>query len=468
MTHSNSSLISDRTNGDVSSDFYHLYPDDIQFASNIGLNMIKISLSWSRILPDGNINRISDSGISFYNRVIDEMLANNITPMISLFDGDMPYFLQKLGGWTDPEIVDVFVEYASVAFMFFGDRVKYWVTIAEPTKICRFGYGGIDIPAMNMPGVADYLCGHHMLLAHSKVYELYHQEYNPQGNNGKLGIINYYTWFVPERNTSELDVAAAERAHKFYNDWLTYPIFSQTGDYPEIMQLLIDYKSYIAGFPLSRLPVFSPPEIERIRGSADFLGINYYTATSVEDYNDDTKPVSFDKDADIRQVETDRWIGETKIKITPWGLTKLLHRLNNDYLLPEIWITNGYADSGSIMDWGRVVYHHKYLKAVLKAMQDGIDIQGYLVKSLTDGFEEMDGYKMKFGLFHVAFNTSDRTRLFKLSTVLINDVAKTRIIRPLKEVYADIEKFAKQLEISKIVEFIVEFEQWDSALYPSF
>jgi len=99
-----------------------------------------------------------------------------------------------------------------------------------------------------------------------------------------LGIINYYTWFVPEQNTSKFDIAAAERAHTFHNDWLTYPIFGQIGDYPDIMQLAIDYKSYIAHFPFSRLPVFSSAEIEKIRGSADFLGINYYTATSVEDY----------------------------------------------------------------------------------------------------------------------------------------------------------------------------------------
>lgn len=88
--------------------------------------MMKISLSWTRILPDDNINRISESGISFHNQVIDEMLANNITPMVSLFDGDMPYFLQKLGGWTDPAIVNVFVKYASVVFMLFGNRVIYY------------------------------------------------------------------------------------------------------------------------------------------------------------------------------------------------------------------------------------------------------------------------------------------------------------------------------------------------------
>lgn len=133
---------------------------------------------------------------------------------------------------------------------------------------------------------------------------------------GKLGILNHYTWFVPERNSSELDAAAAERAHIFYNDWLTYPIFSETGDYPAIMKSEINSNSFAEGFSSSRIPIFNTSEIEEIKGSADFLGINYYTATSVENALYDQIITSFNKDAGIYEVENTCWPGGIKIKVT--------------------------------------------------------------------------------------------------------------------------------------------------------
>lgn len=88
------------------------------------LTMMRISLSWSRILPDGYTNRVSSSGVAFYDNVINEMLANNITPMVSLFDNDMPYRLQQLGGWTNPVMIDIFADYANFVFTLFGHKVK--------------------------------------------------------------------------------------------------------------------------------------------------------------------------------------------------------------------------------------------------------------------------------------------------------------------------------------------------------
>ncbi|XP_032690677.1 myrosinase 1-like [Odontomachus brunneus] len=431
MTHSNPALISGYSNGDVSSDFYHKYLEDIQLASAMGLTMMRISLSWSRILPDGYTNRVSSSGVAFYDNVITEMLANNITPMVSLFDNDMPYRLQQLGGWANPVIIDIFVDYANFVFTLFGDKVKYWATVNDAAKMCRYGYGGTYIPSINLSGVADYLCGHHVLLAHAKVYKLYHQTYD-----GKLGILNYYTWFEPAQNYLNADNIAAELAHIFYNDWLTQPIFGRSGDYPQIMKMSIGLNSYVQNFSQSRLPTFSFSDVTYVQGSADFLGINYYTAVSVKNNANVTENISFDKDADIRIIKNTNWFGEMDIKNTPWGLTNLLHRLHDSYLLPEIWITgNGYANSGDNLDFDRASYHHDHLNAVLKAMQNGIDIKGYLVKSLTDGFEGMNGYEMKFGLVSVDFNDPNRTRTLKSSAAVIYDISTTKQIKPLKEIF---------------------------------
>lgn len=139
----------------------------------LGVDFYRFSISWSRILPEGFSNKISQDGIAYYNSLIDDLLKVNITPTITLYHWDLPQRLQDIGGWYNPLMVDYFTDFAEVAFKTFGDRVKTWLTFNEPFHICIYAY------ELSMKGVGDYICGHNLLKAHAKAYHLYDDVYKP-------------------------------------------------------------------------------------------------------------------------------------------------------------------------------------------------------------------------------------------------------------------------------------------------
>lgn len=153
---------------------------------DLGVDFYRLSLAWSRILPNGFGNKINQKGIDFYNNLINALLENNIQPMVTLYHWDLPQPLQDIGGFMNPKIVDLFTEYAKVAFENFGDRVKTWFTFNEPRIICSLGVGDVLMaPALNLSGTGDYLCAHNLLKAHASVYHMYDKDFRPtqKGNN---------------------------------------------------------------------------------------------------------------------------------------------------------------------------------------------------------------------------------------------------------------------------------------------
>lgn len=440
MTHEQPSLIADGSNADVAADSYHNFKSDIQNAKQVHSNMYKISISWTRILSDRHNQHINPDGIKHYNEVIDEIISNGMTPIVTLFHWDLPNSLQQIGGLSNPLIIDFLTEYALIAFSAFGDRVKFWVTINDPSILCQYGYGSDRlIPALNDSGKVDYICAHNVLLAHAKIYRLYQKRYRPI-QNGKVGIVLNLRWFEPENSTSIDDNLAAQRAFEWWNGWFLNPLFGQNGDYPEIMKRRIARLSVSQGYLFSRLPIFEWYDIQEVQNSADFLGISYTNATLVRAGKYFENETSFWNDAQAEEVP-DKWPGENYIKDTPWGLEKLLKRMELNYNLPPIFITeNGYVDNGEMEDMDRCTYHHGHLSVVLKAMQNGIDIRGYLVRSFIDSFEWMLGYTVKTGIYHVNYTDVNRTRHPKLSAVVISDIYKKRYIEPLHKILHPIKK----------------------------
>lgn len=185
-THTDPTKVADETNGDIACDTYHKYKEDVALAKSLGVNVFKISLSWSRILPKGFAHEINPEGIRFYNELIDELIDNDIEPVVVLYHWDLPQILQEFGGWANRELVDVFADYARVAFENFGDRVKYWITNNEACV----GYGEDKYaPAVNASGVADYLCYYVSALAHARVYHLYDEEFRGKQNGRGVTIL---------------------------------------------------------------------------------------------------------------------------------------------------------------------------------------------------------------------------------------------------------------------------------------
>lgn len=147
------------------------------------VNFYRFSLSWSRILPYGSINYVNSDGVRYYNNLINLLLENNVEPMVTLYHWDLPQPLQDLGGWTNKIIAHYFEDYANLCFRIFGDRVKTWLTINEPSSMCVDNYeGGKSAPYISSPGIGTYLCGRTVLLAHSRAYHLYDKLFKPEQN----------------------------------------------------------------------------------------------------------------------------------------------------------------------------------------------------------------------------------------------------------------------------------------------
>lgn len=178
----------------------------------LGLDFYRFSLSWPRILPTAFPDQINEAGVQYYNNLIDEMLKYNIEPMITLYHWDLPQKLQELGGWTNPNIVDWFGDYARTVYKLFGHKVKYWITINEPYQVCHQGYGeGSLAPRLTYSGLADYMCGKNLLMAHARAYHIYDQEFRPSFG-GVIFISFSATWYEPE---SDNDVMVAEECAQF-------------------------------------------------------------------------------------------------------------------------------------------------------------------------------------------------------------------------------------------------------------
>ncbi|GLV37189.1 uncharacterized protein CBL_01981 [Carabus blaptoides fortunei] len=434
LTHDHPDWIADKTNGDIACDSYHKIEEDVRNLRWLGVDFYRFSLSWSRLLPSGFSNKINPDGVRYYNDLINELLKYNITPMLTLFHWDLPQPLQEAGGWPNVLLADYFEDYAKIAFDNFGDRVKMWITFNEPQQICQEGYSdGKMAPAYHSDGIADYLCGRTVLLAHAKAYHLYNKQFREK-QQGRVGITIDSSWFEPETNSTE-DKNAAERAVQIKFGWWAHPIFSKSGDYPEIMKERIDNNSKQELFTRSRLPPFSREEIKFIQGTHDFFGFNHYTTWLVREPRDNDSITwntpSYSKDIGVISYQDSTWPSSAAswLKVVPSGFKKVLNWIKNEYSNPEIYITeNGYADTGELNDVNRVNYYEQYLQALLEAIhEDGCNIKGYAAWSLQDNFEWRDGFSVRFGLFRTELD-ANRTRIAKQSASVYKSIIKTKMI----------------------------------------
>ncbi|XP_047121620.1 myrosinase 1-like [Schistocerca piceifrons] len=429
MFHEHPEYTNNGANGDVACDSYHKYAEDVEALKGIGAEVYRFSVSWSRILPTGDLDVINQAGIDYYNNVINLLLENGIEPMVTMYHWDLPQALQYIGGWPNPLIADYFVEYARILFENFGDRVKWWITFNEPS-VFTSGYSsvGYQAPSQNAPGIGNYLAAHTLIRAHGKVYRLYDQQFRAT-QNGRVGITLSTDWYEPAEDT-EACVEAQRRMFEFQLGLYAHPIYVD-GDYPAVVRERVDNNSRAEGRPRSRLPSFTEEEKQEIRGSSDFFGLNAYTTSLVMPGESGTSP-SLELDSGVIRFYNESWPVSSAIwlRVVPWGFRKLLNWVATEYQgYPIIVTENGYADTGELDDQGRISYYGSYLAEMLKAVnEDGVNVFGYMAWSIIDNLEWASGYAVRFGLYQVDFNSTDRTRTPKASASFMGDIYRNKTV----------------------------------------
>ncbi|KZT10298.1 glycoside hydrolase family 1 protein [Laetiporus sulphureus 93-53] len=399
--------IRDSTSGEVATDSYHLWKEDVALLKSYGVNSYRFSLSWSRIIPLGGRNdAINEEGIAYYRGLAVELLKNGITPYVTLYHWDLPQALDdRYKGWLNKEeIVQDFVNYAKVCFTAFGDLVKHWITFNEPWCISCLGYQkGVFAPG-HKSDTETWIVAHNVILSHAYAVKLYREEFKSvQG--GQIGITLDCHYPFPYDDSPE-NVEAAKRGIDFKLGRFADPIYN--GYYPARVKAIVK----------DRLPEFTEEEIAVVKGSSDFFGLNTYTSQIVQDGGDDETNgyirVGFTR-PDGTQLGTQAHV--SWLQTYPPGFRTLLNYLWKTYEKPIYVTENGFAAKNEntlpreevLHDVDRIEYFEGYANAMLQAAtEDGVPVNGYFGWSLLDNFEWADGYETRFGVTYVDYATQKR------------------------------------------------------------
>jgi len=393
--------------GDMATNHYHLFQEDVNLLKQIGVNAYRFSISWPRLVPNGK-DIINPKGLDFYSKLIDSLLEANIQPWATLYHWDLPLALQmEHDGWLSSEVSDRFAEYADLCFKTFGDRVKNWITINEPWVVSILGYGqGVMAPG-RVSNSEPYLAAHNLLLAHAKSVDIFRSKYGHR--EGSICMANNCDWREPLTDSPQ-DKEAAERALEFYLGWFTDPLYF--GEYPKSMVERLG----------DRLPQFSTEESALLKGSCDHFALNHYTTMYAADSNGEIVQGNVYGNGGISEdqnviLSTDESWEKTTMgwAVVPWGCERLLKWITERYGNPEIYLTeNGCSyddkvEEGRVHDEERIHYFKSYLKACQDAIDHGVRLKGYFAWSFLDNFEWALGYEKRFGLVHVDYDNFRRT-----------------------------------------------------------
>ncbi|SMC46822.1 GH1 family beta-glucosidase [Cellulophaga tyrosinoxydans] len=376
-----------------SCDFYHNYEEDILLLKKMNIPNFRFSLSWSRILPDG-IGQISESGIAYYNRIIDFCLKNEITPWVTLYHWDLPQALEDKGGWTNRAIVSWFEYYTTVCAEHFGDRVKNWMILNEPMVFTGAGYF-LGVHAPGKKGLSNFLPAvHHATLCQALGGRIIRKLVT----NAFIGTTFSCSYITPI-NKKYKNVQAAKRVDAMLNRLFIEPSLGM--DYPyKTVPILKKIQKYML-----------PSDVENMIFDFDFIGIQNYTREVV-------KHSYFVPYLGVKIVEAPKRNVDTTLmnwEVYPKSIYKMIKKFNAYEGVNKIFITeNGAAFKdavidGKVNDVERRNFFINYLQQVYKAKKKGLKIDGYFVWTLMDNFEWAEGYHPRFGLIHVDFKTQKRT-----------------------------------------------------------
>ena len=383
--------------GDVACDHYHRYREDVALMADLGADAYRLSVAWPRIQPDGR-GPVNPAGVDFYSRLVDELLAAGITPLVTLYHWDLPQALEDAGGWPHRDTAHRFAEYAVAVQERLGDRVSRWITLNEPYCSSVLGYGtGRHAPAVRDAGRA-LAAAHHLLLGHGLAVRALRERdrYASYGITLNLEPVSPLT-------DRAADHQAAERLLVLSNLLFTDPVLR--GTYPGAARDIWSASSDFSFLRDGDLDLTSTP--------LDFLGVNYYFPARVRQVPYDEPEPALRRIDDLGTASpllADDEVTEMGWPVDADGLRRLLVWLHETYPgLPPVYVTeNGRAADdrvagGAVDDTDRIRYLDGHLRALAHAVEAGVDVRGYFVWTLLDNFEWAAGYAKRFGLVHVDY-----------------------------------------------------------------
>jgi beta-glucosidase len=388
--------IADGSNADRAADHYHRYKEDVGLIKALGVKAYRFSIAWPRIFPLGT-GAPNPKGLDFYDRLLDELLSNGIEPFATLYHWDLPQPLQdKFGGWQSSETSRAFANYAGYVAERLSDRVKSIFTVNECSRFVNLGYGaGVDAPGLKLPPAAVNQVRHHVALAHGLAV----QAIRAQGRAGtRVGPAEDIAACLPAIATPA-NIRAAEIATRELN--------------AGFLGVILEGK-YTDGFlehAGKDAPKHTAEELKIISSPVDFVGLNIYApqyyvvaAERAPGFTVLPFPASFPHmDSDWLRVgpETIYWVPRLAAKI--WNIDTIYISENGASSVDET-----VAD-GNVYDTDRIMYLRNYLMQLQRAVSEGVPVRGYFLWSLMDNFEWTDGFKKRFGLYRVDFDTQLRT-----------------------------------------------------------
>jgi beta-glucosidase len=391
-------VIADGSDGKIACDHYNRLESDLDLIAGLGVGAYRFSISWPRIQPTGS-GAVVGSGLDFYNRLVDGLLERGIEPFATLYHWDLPAALQRdHNGWADRTTSFRFAEYAALIAERLGDRVRSFATHNEPWVTATIGHElGLFAPGLKDRAVAMQV-SHHCLLSHG----LAMKAMRSSRSNLDLGIVLNLSP-VYSATDSPADTILASREDGLLVRWYMDALLR--GKYPA------DILEYLG----TDAPGAQEGDAQLISQPLDFLGVNYYN------------PIVSISGRPFSPAREGAAVTDMGWEVAPANFTDLLTRLDRDYELPPLFITeNGaaYRDQvidGSVKDEDRRAYIESHIRATADAIDQGVDVRGYFVWSLLDNFEWAAGYTKRFGIYYVDYAT--QARILKRSGFWYKDLA---------------------------------------------
>ncbi|MEG0093862.1 glycoside hydrolase family 1 protein [Anaerorhabdus sp.] len=380
----------------VSSDHYNRFREDVSLFKELGLNAYRFSIAWTRILPAG-YGEINKQGVQFYHDLIDELLKNNIEPIVTIYHFDLPAELDKIGGWGNRKVIDYYLEFTRILFKEYGAKVKYWISINEQNSMVLYG-GAMGTGQRDKKTL--YQESHHMFLAQAKAIKLCHEM-----TDGKIGPALNIAHIYP-KTCNPLDVLAAQNFESLRNYlYIDIPVY---GRYNTNAWNLLN--------KMGCQPTIEDKDYEILANqNPDFVSINYYCSKTVE-HSTENECKSQEGDQEVANVESGIYKGgkneflpntEFGWQVDPVGFRITLKDIYEKYHLPIMISENGLGafdvleDDMKIHDQYRIDYYKTHINEMQIAREEGVDVFSYCPWSAIDLISTHQGFKKRYGFIYV-------------------------------------------------------------------